>query len=125
MPILLVLCRIIAFVFVFFFFSSRRRHTRSLRDWSSDVCSSDLSTTASAVDTTSVTGCGRPSTDGFSDGHFGEFCAGGGRTDRRIGWRGFGRLYCGGKVREGEIGRASCRERVWMWVVAGSLEKKR
>src|SRR5204862_2615682 len=27
----------------FFFFSSRRRHTRSLRDWSSDVCSSDLS----------------------------------------------------------------------------------
>src|SRR5438874_3360089 len=28
--------------FVVFFFSSRRRHTRSLRDWSSDVCSSDL-----------------------------------------------------------------------------------
>src|SRR5690349_9526996 len=27
---------------VSFFFSSRRRHTRSLRDWSSDVCSSDL-----------------------------------------------------------------------------------
>src|SRR5438034_7806107 len=26
-----------------FFFSSRRRHTRSLCDWSSDVCSSDLS----------------------------------------------------------------------------------
>src|SRR5699024_11482029 len=25
------------------FFSSRRRHTRSKRDWSSDVCSSDLS----------------------------------------------------------------------------------
>src|SRR6478672_7295951 len=28
--------------FFFFFFSSRRRHTRSDRDWSSDVCSSDL-----------------------------------------------------------------------------------
>src|SRR5438128_12665719 len=28
---------------VFFFFSSRRRHTRCYRDWSSDVCSSDLS----------------------------------------------------------------------------------
>src|SRR2546429_5378951 len=27
----------------FFFFSSRRRHTRCSRDWSSDVCSSDLS----------------------------------------------------------------------------------
>src|SRR3712207_1509341 len=29
----------------FFFFSSRRRHTRYWRDWSSDVCSSDLVTT--------------------------------------------------------------------------------
>src|SRR2546422_7072489 len=29
--------------FLFFFFSSRRRHTRCSRDWSSDVCSSDLS----------------------------------------------------------------------------------
>src|SRR3712207_1079843 len=27
---------------VYFFFSSRRRHTRYWRDWSSDVCSSDL-----------------------------------------------------------------------------------
>src|SRR5690349_7517056 len=33
MPVLATSC---------FFFSSRRRHTRSLRDWSSDVCSSDL-----------------------------------------------------------------------------------
>src|SRR5271167_477847 len=31
---------------LFFFFSSRRRHTRSKRDWSSDVCSSDLSSIA-------------------------------------------------------------------------------
>src|SRR5207249_9443055 len=30
------------YVFIVFFFSSRRRHTRSKRDWSSDVCSSDL-----------------------------------------------------------------------------------
>src|SRR5207249_3792942 len=30
--------------YFFFFFSSRRRHTRSKRDWSSDVCSSDLTT---------------------------------------------------------------------------------
>src|SRR5699024_11428614 len=33
--------RLSCFLF-FFFFSSRRRHTRSKRDWSSDVCSSDL-----------------------------------------------------------------------------------
>src|SRR5687768_18373944 len=33
-----------------FFFSSRRRHTRCSRDWSSDVCSSDLtSATSSSV----------------------------------------------------------------------------
>src|SRR5437016_7368420 len=31
-----------AFHFSFFFFSSRRRHTRLVSDWSSDVCSSDL-----------------------------------------------------------------------------------
>src|SRR3712207_7516567 len=29
-------------ILLFFFFSSRRRHTRYWRDWSSDVCSSDL-----------------------------------------------------------------------------------
>src|SRR5215212_4460303 len=37
------------FYFFFFFFSSRRRHTRCLSDWSSDVCSSDLSLVAGAV----------------------------------------------------------------------------
>src|SRR5256884_4599089 len=31
-----------SFVVFLFFFSSRRRHTRCSRDWSSDVCSSDL-----------------------------------------------------------------------------------
>src|SRR5690606_29599033 len=36
-----------------FFLSSRRRHTRFSRDWSSDVCSSDL---ARADDGTSITG---------------------------------------------------------------------
>src|SRR5216683_6675805 len=34
----------------FFFFSSRRRHTRSDRDWSSDVCSSDLPLAAPFAD---------------------------------------------------------------------------
>src|SRR2546422_4865003 len=34
---LLIICTVF-----FFFFSSRRRHTRCSRDWSSDVCSSDL-----------------------------------------------------------------------------------
>src|SRR3712207_1131563 len=33
---------VLTYCFCFFFFSSRRRHTRYWRDWSSDVCSSDL-----------------------------------------------------------------------------------
>src|SRR2546422_5088368 len=33
----------------FFFFSSRRRHTRCSRDWSSDVCSSDLTSAPDAA----------------------------------------------------------------------------
>src|SRR3989454_650757 len=35
---------------IFFFFSSRRRHTRLQGDWSSDVCSSDLTVTHEEVD---------------------------------------------------------------------------
>src|SRR5437868_11271820 len=41
-----IFCQVLAFFF--FFFSSRRRHTRSKRDWSSDVCSSDLDDLARA-----------------------------------------------------------------------------
>src|SRR5215204_3883689 len=39
----------------FFFFSSRRRHTRSLCDWSSDVCSSDLAPATTNTRKTSIT----------------------------------------------------------------------
>src|SRR5690606_40049621 len=45
------------FLFFFFFFSSRRRHTRFSRDWSSDVCSSDLS--SSVVRFSGIYGPGR------------------------------------------------------------------
>src|SRR5690242_21193434 len=38
-----------------FFFSSRRRHTRLTCDWSSDVCSSDLDTSAPQTFTITVT----------------------------------------------------------------------
>src|SRR5690349_22086208 len=40
--ILMHVAQLVALLAPRFFFSSRRRHTRSLRDWSSDVCSSDL-----------------------------------------------------------------------------------
>src|SRR5699024_11964250 len=36
--------------YLIFVFSSRRRHTRSKRDWSSDVCSSDLDAPSPYVD---------------------------------------------------------------------------
>src|SRR4030043_1668113 len=42
--------RWVVMLFFFFFFSSRRRHTRCSRDWSSDVCSSDLLTSLSDPD---------------------------------------------------------------------------
>src|SRR5690606_39727894 len=38
----------------YFFFSSRRRHTRFSRDWSSDVCSSDLGAAVGVGDQHSV-----------------------------------------------------------------------
>src|SRR5207247_7487853 len=47
-----------------FFFSSRRRHTRSTRDWSSDVCSSDLPAgRARETVAPSPTSVGRPDTE--------------------------------------------------------------
>src|SRR5207249_7613284 len=42
LQILVFLTTYLSILYIFFFFSSRRRHTRSKRDWSSDVCSSDL-----------------------------------------------------------------------------------
>src|SRR5258707_7967654 len=41
-------------IVIVFFFSSRRRHTRYWRDWSSDVCSSDLVACTIVNDSTSA-----------------------------------------------------------------------
>src|SRR5699024_11869054 len=46
-----------------FFFSSRRRHTRSKRDWSSDVCSSDLDWDAKQAEVDQNRGLNRQSYD--------------------------------------------------------------
>src|SRR5690625_6245882 len=43
-----VLQSLVHFYIMEFFFSSRRRHTRWPRDWSSDVCSSDLVSTTTS-----------------------------------------------------------------------------
>src|SRR5437762_11347277 len=42
-------CYCVFYFFFFFFFSSRRRHTRYIGDWSSDVCSSDLTSPRKSV----------------------------------------------------------------------------
>src|SRR5690625_1719788 len=71
-----------------FFFSSRRRHTRWPRDWSSDVCSSDLY---------QKTGDQEKAGTG-SHQHL-------------------AKVASGGVAEAVEIGRASCRERVELWEV--------
>src|SRR5690606_39445198 len=63
-------------LFFFFFFSSRRRHTRFSRDWSSDVCSSDLPP-QSSVGTMSNMGALR-----FRDGRLSPGAAGARCPDR-------------------------------------------
>src|SRR5438046_8732135 len=74
-----------------FCFSSRRRHTRLVSDWSSDVCSSDLGRDSrSAPGLRGPLGC-------LSQARYG------------IAWG-------------AEIGRASCRERVWILVEDGNSQ---
>src|SRR2546421_7800646 len=87
----------------FFFFSSRRRHTRSDRDWSSDVCSSDL------VGDVAYASLGLPkkrTVVTYQDAVSLHRYSG---LKRRILLEYFYRRPI---QRAGEIGRASCRERV-------------
>src|SRR5207245_10829262 len=92
--------------YCFFFFSSRRRHTRCYRDWSSDVCSSDLlKTVARFVGRGTATVLSEakplppPEPPSFASATVG---------------------CCRPK-----IGRASCRERVEIWVVEGVVKRKK
>src|SRR5207302_5361964 len=81
----------------FFVFSSRRRHTRFSRDWSSDVCSSDLCPSKRLS----------------------------GRYAQTAVWTGSEMVVWGGTddftYFNTEIGRASCRERVLIWVASLAL----
>src|SRR3989440_8822463 len=103
--------------FLFFFFSSRRRHTRSDRDWSSDVCSSDLGRLQLLH---REVGVQRPHDRPERDIAGAE---GGLQLLRRAHrQRGGGALEAG---RVGQIGRASCRGRGEISGVAVSLKKKK
>src|SRR5205807_7880180 len=98
----------------FFFFSSRRRHTRLQGDWSSDVCSSDLC--VFLVQDRDRTGGQQEADDAVIVRAGNEACVvmqhGGNDAGGAIGW---GRHHAPARgvfLVDGEIGRASCRERV-------------
>src|SRR5207249_7697979 len=105
--------------------SSRRRHTRSKRDWSSDVCSSDLRPRLTVMIEVAVVGPG---------GHAGEI-----EFDGQV-ELGLARHILQkvadleeiapaaqanllGNAHRHQIGRASCRERVYVAGFAASLHK--
>src|SRR5690606_40051924 len=103
------------------FFSSRRRHTRFSRDWSSDVCSSDL---AMSVPVMVKRRCACVIPGGGSQ------CVAEGSVEA-AGLKsamGGGFLSAVDRMRQRtpigpQIGRASCREREQIPVVAGAVDK--
>src|SRR5207249_6684802 len=102
-------------------FSSRRRHTRSKRDWSSDVCSSDLKELERIE--RRLVDLSPP-----KSGWYTCLRITGNKSTRRLSIRSSSLSKCGAASRsrlrhsrsKGEIGRASGREGVqrWEWYVA-------
>src|SRR5438445_9321819 len=101
----------------FFFFSSRRRHTRYWRDWSSDVCSSDLFSRRKVDERDFAVGLGQGEKLLVGTDANGRH-RGGGRGEKRARSR-------HGKHTNQKIGRASCRERVENTGAAGDLKKNK
>src|SRR5690606_40333242 len=101
-----------------FFFSSRRRHTRFSRDWSSDVCSSDLGEVMRMSGLTVATVEQEPALD--DDATIMEFLCG--DYIEREDWQ---RPAVAGALIDQlglQIGRASCRERVLGRVAPGAVK---
>src|SRR5690606_40271048 len=104
---------------IIFFFSSRRRHTRFSRDWSSDVCSSDLGLEIRQDDMGGGQLMKRGDIRRLS---LLDFLAEGRRGMTGVAQRAglIGRLP---PEIQRQIGRASCRERVEVGGGAGALGK--
>src|SRR5207245_5525560 len=94
-----------------FFFSSRRRHTRCYRDWSSDVCSSDL-----------AGGLQQPRQVVGGDGQEAVLVG----VDQLASFDALAEDFDRATPAYGrdEIGRASCRERGEGWVVGGVVREE-
>src|SRR3546814_4671267 len=109
-------------MFVFFFFKQKTAYEMRISDWSSDVCSSDLKTTTVVPDGGSQdysdeeidgsVASGEGSTVTFNNGAniTGSVSSGANSTSTFS-----GSTSIGGDV-AGQIGRASCRERVCQYV---------
>src|SRR5690348_17902391 len=108
-----------AIVFAGFFFSSRRRHTRWTGDWSSDVCSSDLVTSRNRLP--SLAGAHLTELDMLSTAEATRLLAQV-AGEQRIN----ANLAAAEQIvaRCGEIGRASCRERVQGCAAAAKSNRK-
>src|SRR3712207_8096153 len=102
----------------FFFFSSRRRHTRYWRDWSSDVCSSDLPSGNAGTEESMENASAGESANNETD-------AGSAENTEESEPVVLPALDFTLQDQFGKIGRASCRESVQISVVAVSLKKKR
>src|SRR5690606_40490917 len=106
---------------LFFFFSSRRRHTRFSRDWSSDVCSSDLHTNIGAA-FRAAAGLGADAvlvSPRCADPLYRRSVRVSMGTVFQVPWTRIGEWA------EAEIGRASCRERAEMAGVAARNKERR
>src|SRR5205814_5685251 len=95
-----------------FFFSSRRRHTRCLSDWSSDVCSSDLALIDHQWGNQwGISGAGlraRPPHNRAANLRANRYASPGHLADTYL-----PSSTTNAGPSSVEIGRASCRERVW------------
>src|SRR5690606_41156834 len=105
---------------LFFFFSSRRRHTRFSRDWSSDVCSSDLRSSSGHA----------AIAFGFTWRRHRKYSAIRSAVTRRKSCTIQSPPCSRSRIQlpprsTPKIGRASCRERVETWAYAETVETKR
>src|SRR5690606_39865098 len=103
-------------------FSSRRRHTRFSRDWSSDVCSSDLMSVAILVLAQDLAGAGVDvhvplAAIPVDDLDLVDVAQ---KATVELEVRDLAAEFLF-ELLDDEIGRASCREREWVSAVAGSV----